>query len=159
MKPTWPRQSQFNRFYGNPRGPNGQASVAWESANLVRLTPPFKMTYAGKPIKSFRTHKKVKDSLERVLQAIWLAADKSQMMIDLWGMSVFAGCYNFRLIKGDNTLSNHSWGAAIDLDPARNHGSLMNFKKCPVVLKAFDDEGWYWGGHFQDSMHFEAVKR
>lgn len=159
MKPIWPRQSEFNRFYGNPRGPNGQASAIWESANLVRLIPPFKMTYAGKPIKSFRIHKKCKDSLDRVLKAIWLTADKSQMICDLWGVSIFAGSYNFRLIKGSNTLSNHSWGAAIDLDPVHNHGSLMNFANRPLVRKAFDDEGWFWGGHFDDSMHWECVKR
>lgn len=159
MKPVWPRQSEFDKFYGNPRGISGHGSAAWESNNLVRLIPPWRMTYAGTPIRTILIHKKCKDSLARVFQAIWVASKKSQKTCDLWGVSVFAGTYNFRLIKGSNSLSNHSWGAAIDLDPTRNHGARMNFAKYPAVLKAFDDEGWYWGGHFDDSMHFEAVRR
>lgn len=32
----------------------------------------------------------------------------------------FGGCFNYRKMRGSNTLSIHSWGAAYDVDPERN---------------------------------------
>jgi hypothetical protein len=36
------------------------------------------------------------------------------------GIDLFGGCFNFRRMRGGNQWSTHSWGIAIDLDPARN---------------------------------------
>jgi hypothetical protein len=36
------------------------------------------------------------------------------------GIDLFGGCFNFRKMRGGNDWSKHSWGIAIDLDPARN---------------------------------------
>ena len=36
------------------------------------------------------------------------------------GIDLFGGCFNFRKMRGGNDWSTHSWGIAIDLDPARN---------------------------------------
>jgi len=37
------------------------------------------------------------------------------------GIDLFGGCVNIRLQRGSKTKwSRHSWGIAIDLDPARN---------------------------------------
>lgn len=159
---NWPLQSQCDTFYGNPRGRNGQASGTWEAANLTKVTPPFRITYAGKPIASIRVHKKCAESLARVFDAIWLAAGKNQKTVDAWGASVFGGSYNFRLMRGGNVLSMHSYGCAIDLDPARNgfHDKTPHFADVPEVRKAFADEGWVWGGSWADpdGMHFQAAR-
>jgi hypothetical protein len=161
---AWPLQSQCDTFYGNPRGRNGLASAAWEKANLVQVVPPFRMTYAGNPIKSVRIHKKCSESFSRVLAAIWVAADKNQKTVDAWGVSIYGGAYNFRLMRGGNSLSMHSWGCAIDLDPARNafHDQSGHFHDVPQVVKAFEDEGWTWGGRWSgrscDMMHFQAAQ-
>ncbi len=36
------------------------------------------------------------------------------------GIDLFGGCFNFRKMRGGSAWSKHSWGIAIDLDPARN---------------------------------------
>jgi len=58
--------------------------------NLVRVTPPFKMTYAGRPIGSVAIHRKCQLSLARVFSAIWIASGKSQAKIDTWGSFVMS---------------------------------------------------------------------
>lgn len=161
---NWPHQSDCDAFYGNPRGRDARASQAWERANLTRLAPPFVMTYAGKPIKAITIHKKCAPSLTRVLNAIWKSAGKDQKTVDVWGASIFAGSYVYRLRRGGSTLSMHSYACALDLDPARNafHDETPNFANAPEVVKAFEDEGWTWGGRWRgracDGMHFQAAR-
>lgn len=36
------------------------------------------------------------------------------------GIDLFGGCFSFRKMRGGSSWSKHSWGIAIDLDPARN---------------------------------------
>ncbi len=157
----WPKQSECDTFYGNPRGRNGKASAKWESENLTRIAPPFTMKYDGKPIKTILIHKKCADSLLRVLNNIWESAGKSQATVDKWGASIYGGAYNYRLMRGGSRLSMHSWGCAIDLDPARNglNDPTPNFANIPEVLKAFEKEGWTWGGEWSrpDGMHWQAA--
>ena len=161
---TWPLQSQCDAYYGNPRGRNGRASAQWEKANLVRVAPPFKMQFAGKPITSVSIHKRCADSLAKIFNNIWLASGKHQKIIDDWGVSVFSGSYNYRVMRGGNVLSMHAYGCAIDLDAPRNgfHDPTPHFAQVPQVLKAFEDEGWTWGGSWsgrsKDGMHFQAAR-
>jgi len=161
---TWPLQSQCDAYYGNPRGRNGRASAQWEKANLVRVAPPFKMQFAGKPITSVSIHKRCADSLAKIFNNIWLASGKNQKIIDDWGVSVFSGSYNYRVMRGGNVLSMHAYGCAIDLDAPRNgfHDPTPHFAQVPQVLKAFEDEGWTWGGSWsgrsKDGMHFQAAR-
>ncbi len=157
----WPKQSQCDAFYGNPRGKNGKASLLWEIANLTLVKPPFKMYFAGQPVRGVRVHKKCAASLGRVFEAIWQASGRNQAKIDAWGVSVYGGAYNYRVMRGGNSLSMHSWGCAIDLDPARNGfgDSTPNFANVPAVLNAFKAEGWVWGGKWSkaDGMHWQAA--
>lgn len=162
MTNQWPKQSGRDAFYGNPRGRDpSKPSAAWESANLVLIQAPFKMTFDGRPVRGVRIHKKCAESLKRVFNVIWDASGQSQAVIDRWGVSVFGGSYVYRLTRGGNSLSSHSWGCAIDLDPARNGlgDATPNFATIPQVLKAFADEGWTWGGRWQspDGMHWQAA--
>jgi hypothetical protein len=161
MPNQWPNQANRDSYYGNPRGRDGKASPTWEANNIVKIIPPFKMTFLGKQIKGIRVHKKCAVSLSRVLEAIWIASGRSQSVIDSWGVSIYGGAYNYRLTRGGNTLSSHSWGCAIDLDPERNGfgDSTPNFAKVPQVLQAFAAEGWTWGGNWSkaDGMHWQAA--
>lgn len=162
----WPKQSECDEFYGNPRNKRdpSAASDAWETANIVRIKPPFLITYDGKPYKSgIRIHKKCADSLMRIFEDIWDYADQQQSVVDKWGASIYGGAYNYRLMRGSSRLSMHSWGCAIDLDPDRNsfHDTTPNFANAPFVIRAFEEAGWVWGGRWSgrscDGMHFQAA--
>jgi len=78
--------------------------------------------------------------------------------------------YNFRTVLGKNTLSNHAYGVAIDLNPKNNPASpskmseiydesIEQGKITPEIIKIFKDEGFEWGGeifgNFKDNHHFE----
>jgi hypothetical protein len=136
-------------------------SPAWEAANITTIVPPFRMTYAGTPIKRIRVHKHCAASLSKVLQNLLNAANGKQATLDHWGVSIFGGVVAYRLMRGGSRLSIHSYGAAIDLDPARNGlgDSTPRFANFPEVLKAFADEGWTWGGKWAraDGMHWQAT--
>lgn len=162
---TWPSQSEVlsNRsVYGDPRGKDRtRMSPAWEAANITTIVPPFRMTYAGTPIKRIRVHKHCAASLGRVLQGLSDAAKGEQKILDHWGVSIFGGVVMYRLMRGGERLSIHSYGAAIDLDPARNGlgDQTPRFANFPEVLKAFAREGWMWGGEWAraDGMHWQAT--
>ena len=164
----WPKQSpaEMNAFYGNPDADhNGVPDRAWEDANLTSITPPYPMVLAwalDQPVKTIRCHKRVALSLAKVLAGIGqhyvtLGALKAAR-IDRYG-----GAYNFRLKRGGASLSIHSWGAAIDLDPGgnafhRHYDSAAGMMPRPVI-DLFAAEGWTWGGGWSDPdcMHFQAA--
>jgi hypothetical protein len=159
----WPTQAEADHFYGNPRGADpAHPSAAWESKNLVRIEPPFQMTYAGRPIKTIKIHRLCADSLARVLSDIAHAASHMPNVLSQWGVTIFGGTYNYRLMRGGNRLSMHSYGCAIDLDPERNSmgDRTPHFASCPEVLEAFRKEGWVWLGptSAHDGMHFQAAR-
>lgn len=164
---NWPKQSEMNAFYGNPDTNNdGQPDKAWEAANLIRITPPYKLVLAWdtkRSVSSVLVHKKCGESLLRILTAI-KAHYKTQEAIEAARMHLFGGVYNFRLMRGGSKLSIHSWAAAIDLDPERNGlGKTWVDGKGMMptaVVKAFEAEGWVWGGKWSrpDAMHFQAAK-
>jgi len=152
----WPLQSACDTFYGNPRGAGGHSSSAWEAANLTHVSPPFKMFYAGKPVLSVKIHRKCAASLTRVFAAIWEAAKHDQATIDRWGVSIFGGSYNFRLMRGSSHLSMHSYGCAIDLAPERFPMGTHDHTFMPQVIQAFANEGWE--NLPNDRMHFQAAR-
>jgi hypothetical protein len=175
---TWPTQSEIlslKSVYGNPRSPRdpGRPSAAWESANLVFIQPPFFMSYASQPLRrGFRMHKHCAPSMIRILNDIWDASGRDQSVIKDWGVQFFAGAAYFKTMTGNSRLlSMHSFGCAIDLDPARNgwKNRNPNFGKIPEVLRAFKKEGWRWGGDWNgndssaderscDGMHWQATR-
>lgn len=159
----WPHQSQVDAFYGDPRGPDGGEAPAWVKQNIIRLKAPWRLVTAWdfQPVSAIRVHKKCADSLDRVLKAIWANAGQSPQKIQEWGMHLYAGAYEFRLMRGKTMLSMHSWGCAVDFDSARNRfgDHAPNFASLPQVLEAFAAEGWTWGGrwHTPDGMHWQAA--
>ena len=73
-----------------------------------------------------------------------------------------AGAMCARFIRGSTTsISNHSWGAAVDLtlegnlDAMGDGGTQFGLV---ILAEFFNDEGWYWGAGYgrEDSMHFEV---
>lgn len=152
----WPLQSQRNAFYGNPTGQHGQASETWKKANLVYFIPPFKMTYAGKPVAKFQVHRKILASITRIFNALWIASGKSQVALDKAGVSIFGGCFNYRLSVNSNNPSSHSWACAIDLAPNKYPNGQSAIRFPAWVVKCFTDEGAI--NLKNDPMHFQWAR-
>lgn len=159
----WPNQSDVDSFYGDPRGDDGQPSATWESKCITTVKTPWQLitSWDGKRVKAIRIHQKCADSLQKILNAIWAAAGEDEQVIEDWGLNLYGGAYSYRLMRGGNTLSMHSWGCAVDFDPGRNGfgDPKPNFENCQAVLDSFAAEGWTWGGGWlkRDGMHWQAA--
>lgn len=157
MTPSWPKQSECPTFYGDPR------DKSFERDNLVIVPFPWMAVTAwdGRRVKGAKVHKKCAESLKRVFDTIWEKSGRSQDVINSWGMNKYGGGYCFRQMRGSKRLSMHSYGCAVDFDPADNAmgDTTPEFTIHPVVLSAFKNEGWTWGGKWRtpDGMHFQAA--
>ena len=147
----WPKNDDesMTRFYGR----------AGDETNLVSFSFPFRMYYDRLPVAKSRCHKKVKDSLIRILIDIEERHGNDSNI--LLAAQTYGGIYNFRQMRGGSRPSKHSWGCAIDLDPDDNgnktswpQNATMPFE----IIEAFAREGWTSAGAFwgRDAMHFEA---
>ena len=68
----------------------------------------------------------------------------------------FAGCYYPRFIAYTTSLSNHSFGLALDLNvPGNQRGTVGEMDRDVVAI--FETWGFAWGGdwRYTDPMHFE----
>jgi hypothetical protein len=128
-----------------------------DERNLVSIdVAGLGVEYSALPVARVRCHRLVADSLRRVL--VEIAAGPHGGILKR-----YAGTFNHRPMRGGNRPSKHSWGVAIDLDPASNglqtawpDRATMPFE----VAEAFAREGWKaaavaWG---RDAMHFEATR-
>lgn len=153
---TWPIQTQIEleRYYGS----------VGTNQTKVQLPYPVKIAWdLSKTINSFSCHEKVADSLTRVLTRVKdHYGDKiTPLGLDLWG-----GCLNVRAMRGGTRYSTHSWGIAIDWDPARNRlrwgKDKANFAKSDYDMwwKLWEEEGWVSLGKARDYdwMHVQAAK-
>jgi len=149
----WPSSdaASLRAFYGNPG----------DESNLVTFQPAYPLFYGGKKVSGVRCHKKVADSLSRVLTAI--AALGRVQHDTLEAAQDYSGCYNFRLKRGGSTHSLHAYGAAIDLDADDNtfRDSWPIKADMPFeIMECFAREGWLAAGAFwgYDAMHFQATR-
>jgi len=161
----WPEYNQLNTYYGNPdKNRDGSPDVNWEIENIVRFKPPMPMiwSWSKQPVSKIAIHKKCESSLYRILEKM---NKLSPDVIEKHKLYECGGAYNFRLMRGGNKLSTHSWGCAIDIAPEIN---VLGRKYDPRsnmipsrVIDIFEDEGWQWGGLWgrPDGMHFQACKQ
>jgi hypothetical protein len=159
----WPSKGQMNAFYGDPDVNNdGAPDLQWEQRNLTKILPPYQLYYNTKPVKLITCHRLVANSLNRCLTVIGAEFDEEERA--KYELDVFGGVYNFRAKRGNpESLSIHSWAAAIDLSPRINafrvrYGSVPNMMPARVV-EIFRAESWTWGGPWRnaDGMHFQAA--
>lgn len=74
-----------------------------------------------------------------------------------------AGTYNYRKVAGENYLSAHSYGIAIDINYDKSnywrHDKSMEYRNfIPLkIVEIFENNGFIWGGRWKhyDTMHFE----
>lgn len=149
----WPKtdQASLTAFYGEPG----------DESKLVAFEFPYPTFYEGRRVTKGRCHRKVAESLVKVLTAIgdrW--AGKGEVMEPA---SDYGGIYNNRAMRGGTTPSLHARGAAIDLD-ADDNGNRVHWPVAadmPLeIMEEFAKEGWMSAGAFwnRDAMHFQATQ-
>jgi hypothetical protein len=152
----WPADSDasLRAFYGEPG-----------ESQLVTIEFPYPMRLAWETstvVRTSRCHVKVRDSLRAILEAI-LAMYGSLEAVREARMDLFGGIYNFRNVRGGNSISRHSWGIAIDIDPDQNGLKTPWPSEATMpreVIDLFRAHGWKsgaisWG---RDAMHFQATQ-
>ncbi len=88
---------------------------------LVTINLPYPMRIAwdlDNTVTRMRCHKDVADNFQAVFKELLEVYGLPK--IKELGIDLFGGCFNFRKMRGGSSYSKHSWGIAIDLDPARN---------------------------------------
>ncbi len=149
----WPKANQaaLRAFYGE----------AGDESNLVVITFPYPMYYAGKLVRTTRVHKKCAASLLRILTAIGKSYGKQSGIME--EAQDFGGVFNNRNKRGGTSKSMHAYGAAIDLDADDNtfRDKWPEQSDMPLeICEEFAKEGWLSAAVFwqKDSMHFEATR-
>lgn len=145
----WPSQDQasLRKFFGAPG----------DESQLVHVPLPddVDVRYEGRKVSTITCHRKVADSLCRVLKEV------SKVMPGI--LLQFDGCYNNRSMRGGSLPSLHAFGAAIDFasDTNGNHQHWPSSASMPIeVMSCFAREGWLSAGAFwcRDAMHFQATR-
>lgn len=161
----WPKDNvaALTKFYGLPGVKGGR------EADLVWFTFPYRMRLydTDRVLTRHRCHRKVKDSLEGVLEA---ARDRLGLeFLQENHLDEYFGCYNSRRMRGGSNISRHSWGIAIDL--AANQNAFKTpwaedkigdpgYATMPVeFIEIFEEAGWKSGARAwsRDSMHFQST--
>ena len=119
---------------------------AWERANITTAQVPI--------LGSVRCNEAIIPQLTAALREVVETG-----LADEINPAEYAGCYYPRFIAGSTTLSNHSFGLALDLNtPGNQRGTVGEMDRTVVAI--FKKWGFGWGGdwRFTDPMHFEAVR-
>jgi hypothetical protein len=154
---VWPRQATVGNFYGQM------------GTHLTLLELPFKMRLAWNKnisISKFSIHEKVHDSALRCFNRI--RDHYSMPQLTDMGVTLYGGCIADppRKMRGGSLYSMHSYGIAIDFDPARNtmKGNRTNSRlakpDCNAFWEIWEDEGWISLGRARnfDWMHVQAAR-
>jgi len=149
--------AQLNAKYGIPNETG--------KGYLTTIELPFPMIIAWdrkSTVKNIQCHKLIADRLKKALSDILCHYGIEE--IKRLQINVYGGCFNYRLMRGSTTtLSKHSWGTAIDLDPDRNllHETSKTARFARPEYKAMIDI-FYLNGFISlgreknyDWMHFE----
>lgn len=104
--------AQILAKYGQP----GNA----DNFTIIQLPYPMRIAWDPKvTVMKMQCHELVADRFEAVFNDLLKTYGFDQ--IQKLGIDLFGGCVNVRTMRGSKTKwSRHSWGIAIDLDPARN---------------------------------------
>jgi len=153
--PVWPHQRDVRAFFGKP------------GTRQAKCKCPYPMRLAWKKpivVNAFSCHELVASHMEEALVGALehYGADGIREL----GLDLFGGCLNVRRMQGGRAWSMHSWGIAIDMDPARNRlrwGAGKAEMSKPIYNKWFDlweEQGFVSLGRARnyDWMHVQAAR-
>jgi hypothetical protein len=148
-------KATFGEFAYAPVGGDGAISqeAAWRSANIRSESVPI--------IGTVTCHRLIFGPLRGALNEV--AARGLSGLIDV-ADTRRGGCYAPREIRAGGgttggSISRHSWGLAIDVNPSQNpFGGTPRMD--PRLVEIFRRWGFAWGGTWTlpDGMHFELVQ-
>lgn len=122
----------------------------FEARYLVVFELPYPLRFAGKTVVRARCHRALVDNFRAAFLAVAAAGLEDEARD-------YGGIYARRNARGLAKPSTHSWGIAIDIEPARY--PLGSSKRLPDgVVQAFAAAGFVYGGDFRgrkDPMHFQ----
>ena len=108
----YPPQSGVAAFYG----PAGGRDC---TAGSVSLPFPFPLAWDdSQKVTRFACHVRVAASMTAIFAES--AKNYGEAEFRRLRLDRFGGCYNYRAMRGGTSLSMHSWGIAVDLDPINN---------------------------------------
>lgn len=124
------------------------------------VTGPFRSRIVTRNVGPFRVTglEVAVDSLSRVFREFRKSDPEAYETVGTAGMLCV------RWVRGSRrTLSNHSWGTAIDLtwDRELQHlGTAGVQRGALAIYRHMRAEGWYWGAGFKrnDPMHWELAE-
>jgi hypothetical protein len=106
-------QEQLFAKYGTPN-PTGEGYTT-----IIDLPYPMFLNWdTSTYVKRMKCHKLVAQNFLNVFND--LLEHYGYAEIERLQINDFGGCFNYRKMRGGTSLSTHSWGVAIDLDPDRN---------------------------------------
>lgn len=143
--------------YGQPGNP--------DNFTIIQLPYPMRIAWdTSHIVTKMQCHELVALDFTKVFEE--LLATYGFNKIKELGIDLFGGCVNVRQMRGSKTKwSRHSWGIAIDLDPARNGLKItwtnsQFFKQdYKPMLEIFNKYGFanYGKEKGYDAMHFEKI--
>ncbi len=119
---------------------------AWTAANITTEAVPILGTVT--------CHRAIFPQLRAALEEVVTRGLADEIHVD-----EYQGCYYPRFIAGTTTLSNHSFGLALDLNvPGNQRGTVGEMDRGVVAI--FQKWGFAWGGDwgYTDPMHFELAQ-
>lgn len=135
----------------------------YDNFTLINLPYPMRIAWdTSQKVTRIQCHKLAAFPFSKVFDS--LLTEYGLVDLQNLGIDLFGGCVNIRKMRGSTTKwSRHSWGIAIDLDPARNglkiKKPIAQFSKLEYkpMLDIFYREGFISYGLDKDYdwMHFE----
>ncbi len=135
-------------------GTDGELDPRWEADFLARVNLPFPLRLAwdlSRTITQMTCHRR----MTGIYASVFTSVQQSGLQTRV---ASFGGCFAYRPQRTGSKLSTHSWGIAIDLNPATNpQGSDGDMD--PELVEIFRCAGFEWGGDWKgktrDPMHFQ----